>query len=252
MADHELLSECLVDSDADARARAQRLRQKALIASVAIEAVLIAAMLLWPLITPGVLPRQYVVTPAPPYGGGTRAHHADSHPGRRSHPSHQPEPILLEPPTIPHHAQLSPGNEAPELNAAGGPPGTEGPGEGPGPLIPGGSDKGPPIPEIRRPQPTRPAAPQHVSEGVMQAALLYKVQPEYPALARSAHLAGTVRLRAIIGTDGRVRQVEVLSGNPLLASAALTAVYQWRYRPTRLSGEAIEVETLITVNFVLQ
>ena len=65
------------------------------------------------------------------------------------------------------------------------------------------------------------------------------------------HLSGTVRLRAVIAADGSIRHVDVISGNPLLAQSAVAAVYEWRYRPTRLNGEAVEVETLITVNFVL-
>jgi len=86
----------------------------------------------------------------------------------------------------------------------------------------------------------------------MAAALIYQVQPKYPAIARTIHLQGTVYLRAIIATDGTVRQLEVISGNPILANPALQAVHQWRYQPTRLNGEPVEVETLITVNFVLQ
>jgi len=58
-------------------------------------------------------------------------------------------------------------------------------------------------------------------------------------------------LRAIIGKDGSVSQLEVLSGNPILAQAAVAAVRGWRYRPTRLNEEAVEVETYITVNFIL-
>ena len=85
----------------------------------------------------------------------------------------------------------------------------------------------------------------------MAAALINQIQPEYPAMARMAHVWGTVKLRAIIGTDGRIRQLEVLSGPALLQAAAVAAVRNWRYRPTMLSGTAVEVETLITVNFVL-
>ena len=91
-----------------------------------------------------------------------------------------------------------------------------------------------------------------MSEGVMEAALTYKVQPLYPAVARSIHLEGTVRLQATIGKDGTVRELQVLSGNPILAQAAFAAVREWHYRPTRLNGEIVEVETFITVNFVLE
>jgi protein TonB len=90
-----------------------------------------------------------------------------------------------------------------------------------------------------------------MSEGVMAAALIYKVQPAYPTIARLNHVSGTVRLRAIITTDGRIRELEVISGSPYLQGAAVAAVREWRYRPTLLSGVPSEVETLITVNFIL-
>ena len=105
--------------------------------------------------------------------------------------------------------------------------------------------------EIKKPAPPERKTPISRSEGVMEAALIHKVLPQYPAIARTIHLTGTVYLRAIIATDGTVRQLEVISGNPILANPALQAVRQWRYEPTRLNGEAVEVETLITVNFVL-
>ena len=65
------------------------------------------------------------------------------------------------------------------------------------------------------------------------------------------HLSGTVRLRAIIATDGSIQHLEVLSGSEILARAAVDAVRQWRYRPTLLSGVPVEIETYITVTFVL-
>ena len=91
-----------------------------------------------------------------------------------------------------------------------------------------------------------------MSEGVMEAALIHKVQPEYPAIAKTMGLSGIVRLRAIIGKDGTVRELQLLSGNPILAQSAVAAVREWRYQPTRLSGETVEVETYVTVNFILE
>ena len=85
----------------------------------------------------------------------------------------------------------------------------------------------------------------------MDGSLVRRVQPEYPVIARAIHLSGTVRIHAIIGVDGRVREVRVLSGSPILAKAAEAAVWQWIYEPTRLNGEPVEVETFVTVNFVL-
>jgi protein TonB len=87
---------------------------------------------------------------------------------------------------------------------------------------------------------------------VKEALLIHRVEPHYPALARQMRLEGTVRLHAIIGIDGAVRELEVESGHPLLARAAREAVLQWRYRPTRLNGEPVEVETTIEVIFELE
>ncbi len=85
----------------------------------------------------------------------------------------------------------------------------------------------------------------------MAGALLHRVDPHYPKLAADLHLSGTVRLQATIGRDGSVRDLEILSGEPILARAAVEAVGQWRYRPTLLNGAPVEVETYITVKFAL-
>jgi protein TonB len=73
----------------------------------------------------------------------------------------------------------------------------------------------------------------------------------YPPLARQTRISGTVRLHAIIAKDGTVQQLEVLSGHPLLVQAALDAVRQWRYQPTLLNGEPVEVDTTVDVIFSL-
>lgn len=91
-----------------------------------------------------------------------------------------------------------------------------------------------------------------MSEGVMEAQLIQRVLPAYPAIARAMRLSGVVQLRAIISTDGHIRRIEVETGSPILARAAIEAVSQWRYRPTLLSGSAAEVETVITVKFILE
>jgi len=90
-----------------------------------------------------------------------------------------------------------------------------------------------------------------MSEPVQEAKLLYRPDPVYPPAAIVMRMTGTVRLRAIIGTDGRVSRLDVLSGNPILVRPSIDAVRQWRYRPTLLNGKAVEVETDITVIFQL-
>ena len=90
-----------------------------------------------------------------------------------------------------------------------------------------------------------------VSQGVTQGMVLHKVQPTYPPLARTARVQGSVVLAAVIGKDGAIQNLHVLSGHPLLQQAALEAVKQWRYRPYILNGEPVEVDTQVTVNFTL-
>ena len=87
--------------------------------------------------------------------------------------------------------------------------------------------------------------------GVRNARLLKYVRPAYPTAARKARLQGIVKLRALITKSGEVREIEVLSGDPALAPAALDAVKQWRYAPTEIGGEPVEVRTGIDVQFTL-
>jgi TonB family protein len=90
-----------------------------------------------------------------------------------------------------------------------------------------------------------------VGSNVQAARLVNRVQPIYPPLARQTHVSGTVKLHAIIGKDGAVEQLQVISGHPLLVQSALDAVKQWRYQSTLLNGEPVEVDTEIDVIFSL-
>lgn len=93
--------------------------------------------------------------------------------------------------------------------------------------------------------------PIRVGGRVQYARLLHRELPVYPPEAIEQHLSGTVKLEAIIGVDGLVRDLRLIEGHPMLAGAALDAVAKWRYRPTRLNGVVVEVITLIDVNFNL-
>jgi protein TonB len=102
------------------------------------------------------------------------------------------------------------------------------------------------------PPPPKPTQTRIRQGGAVQAAkLVNRVQPQYPPLARQTRISGTVRLHALISKDGSVQQLEVMSGHPLLVQAALDAVRQWRYQPTTLNGEPVEVDTTIDVIFSL-
>jgi len=89
-----------------------------------------------------------------------------------------------------------------------------------------------------------------VSE-VMEGNLIHRIEPQYPPIAKQIRLEGSVILKAIISREGNIARLEVASGPGVLALAAKEAVGQWKYRPYLLNGEPIEVETEITVNFVL-
>jgi len=154
---------------------------------------------------------------------------------------------LVAPKVIPKDVKIIK-EEAPDMNAGmqGGVPGGVAGGSMGGVIggVIGGMGGAPP--------PPKPTASRIRQGGSVQAALLInRVQPVYPPLARQTRIAGTVRLHAIISKQGTVESLEVLSGHPLLVRAAMDAVQQWKYKPTLLNGEPVEVDTTIDVIFSL-
>jgi protein TonB len=99
------------------------------------------------------------------------------------------------------------------------------------------------------PQPTEP--PMRVGGRVQEARLIQRREPVYPPLARQARIQGVVKLEAVIGPDGRVEKVQAISGPPLLRQAAIDAVRQWVYEPSRLNGQPVRTTTQIEINFTL-
>lgn len=237
------LSRCIMEGDPDSRTRAKWLRGKSLAISVAIEGAVLVALLLAPLLAPGVLPPIFEITPAVPYRGLTRSQ--AGHPpstGVRT----QATPLVFHPSTehpVIRQATSQNTEAPPSVGEASGPFGA-------GPGIFGGGNHGTAI-NLAPPATPPRTKPLRQSEGVMAARLIRRVHPDYPRIAKLMRLTGTVRLSAIVGADGTVQQLEVLSGNPILARAAVDAVRKWRYEPTRLNGEPVEVVTNITVTFIL-
>jgi TonB family protein len=107
------------------------------------------------------------------------------------------------------------------------------------------------------PPPPPPPAPARLGTqpvrigGTVERHLVRRVEPAYPPLARQARIEGSVRFSATIGTDGKVLQLDLVSGHPLLVPAAREAVQQWIYQPTLLNNEPVEVVTDVTINFTL-
>lgn len=99
-----------------------------------------------------------------------------------------------------------------------------------------------------------PAAPTQLRVGGNRQAekLIHRLRPAYPAEAKAARIQGTVRMAVIVGKDGRVRDIRVVNGHPLLAPAAVDAVRQWQYSSTLLNGVPVEISTVVDVNFTLR
>jgi protein TonB len=251
MRDTELLSGCLVESDVSAVARARRQRRKALLVSIVLELIVLAALLLAPFASPSTLPSPLKFVPTVPYRSQPLAGRTLASP--RNHgdfpPTNTPRLQWFAPNA--HPASASGSDNPTDADAPSFGPGVSN-GSGAGPGVTGAT--GDASPNIAPPaQPVRPPQERPVwkDQVVQEALLVNRVVPVYPELARQMRIEGTVRLQAVIGRDGTVESLQVLSGQPMLAKAAVAAVREWCYRPTLLRGEPVEVETFITVIFTL-
>ncbi|HVN20454.1 MAG TPA: energy transducer TonB [Dongiaceae bacterium] len=218
------------------------------VTSFGLQAAIIGLLLLIPLLTTVGLPlasrsistpismRRRDPGPAPqPHGGRLRPIEIVAVPGR-----------IMAPGRIPNGIHNGPEPVAP-VDPIGDPNLPVGPYAGPGPdflLPPGGT------------QPVMPIKPKPIikvfrTSTMLQGMLIRRVEPKYPPLAIAARIQGPVVLTAVISKAGTIDNLKLVSGHPMLVPAALDAVSQWRYRPYVLNGEVIEVETQITVNFLL-
>jgi protein TonB len=114
--------------------------------------------------------------------------------------------------------------------------------------MPSGAPPPPPVKEA-----PKPVTPKSIRVGgnVQAAKLIRQPKPAYPPLAKQARVQGTVRFNAVIGKDGTIQNLTLVSGHPLLVPSAQEAVRQWVYQPTLLNNEPVEVVTTIDVNFTL-
>jgi protein TonB len=215
--------------------------------SLAIEILLLVLLVAAPLLTSIAQPQIHqILPPQLTFFGGWREHNPAPRVTTTTrqpvipNPFPRPEAPIT---TVDIRSEEQPGVPIPDLPAG---------------FIPGAIQ----VTEIERTPP--PVEPPHIaqsvqqekhpvklSEGVQEAQLLSRVEPQYPIIAKQTRTEGTVRLHAIISRDGRITSLDVISGHPFLVKAALDAVRQWRYRPTLLNGEPVEVETSITVIFRL-
>ena len=245
------LGRCLVEGDPETASRARRGRRKSFGVSLAIEIFLLAVLVVAPLLTSVAQPQLHQIPPPQlTFLGAWRAHNRN----QRNAPT-----TATRYPTIPNpysqiahpveivgirHAEESGEFPSPEM---------------PGAYVPGAIEVDETVRQSLMVEPPRIAQPAQqerhpliLSEVIQQAQLIARIEPEYPRLAVQTKTEGTVRLHAVISRDGRIAALEVLSGHPFPVRAALDAVRQWRYRPTLLNGEPVEVETSITVIFRLR
>lgn len=240
------LSSCLVEGDPQSEKRARRIKQRAVAVSIILQSLALVALILFPLLSQGerLSFPNVIFCPVAPVGNHKPATKAQR-PGIRTRPLCH----FCAPQTIPHsivnHDQTttagrvdSPDDQIPGL-----------------PLTPGVTGG------IHRTE-TQPVAPtaeiipakterRKMSEMQQMAQLIRRVEPSYPTLAKQIQREGRVELHALISTEGRIESLEVISGDPLFIQSALSAVREWRYRPTILDGRPIEVDTYITVIYTL-
>lgn len=228
-------------------------------AGMTAQALLVLAACLAPVVWPDVLPRAQMLVSLVAPGAPMRQEPAEARgqPERavRARPFQAVNDVLTLPTTPPAHAERIDDPPADVSNIPGG-GALRGEGDGSNLLAQILTSR----PAVRmRPQerpaaasqPT-PAAPLRLRGGdVRLAHPIYRVEPRYPYPAIIARISGRVELEGIIGTDGRIRDLHALSGNPLLVPAALEAVRQWIYAPTLLDGKPVEVIGPITVIFRL-
>jgi protein TonB len=250
------LADCMVDGDPNINSRAGMARGRAFGISALAQASLLILFLIVPLFAVSKLTPTSNVILLPPYGGPARR-------GKDAKPRETPQPPDRGHRIIPQ-GTVFPTRTTTKRNGAADAHDNIEPN---GPIVPGvpwGMDRGdsdsigliqipgfhdgprPPQPETDKNPVSKPV---EVSQGAELGKLIHRVEPVYPLIAVHSHIEGTVELRAIIGRDGAVREIQVLSGNSFLIFAAKEAVLQWRFRPTLLNGQPVEVDTFFTVTF---
>ena len=240
------LGGCLVEGNPEQRRRERRLRRRALVVSILMQTGVLALLVLLPLFGKTQHIALAIPTPIPPYSPQT----GSSHDAGVQHRRRQLRSAcrFCFPPNIPHFIATHVG------------PTFEGPDDAPqglGLTVPGTPGGWIPIPDARTPVPAPPTEPHATRPTVVRmthldpAMLIYRVEPVYPTLAKQIHKEGRVELHARIATDGSIQSLEVVSGDLIFFPSALQAVRQWRYRPTILNGQPVEIDTHITVIYTM-
>jgi protein TonB len=241
-----MFADSMLETSWDQRSR----RSWTTLSSFGLQALVVGILLIVPLVRPVALPfLRPLATPvslAVPPGPPPVAHQQQTTAPVQSNLSNN---VLIAPREIPRQILNVAENIAPPQIGPVGPyvQGSTGSGGDPSGVL---GSLGTPGSAIL-PQPPRPVVAQPRISHMMEGNLIYRTQPEYPFVAKSAHIQGQVRISAIISKEGTIENLHVIAGPPLLVHAAVEAVTKWRYRPYILNNEPVEVETQIVVNFSL-
>ena len=235
-------SGCLVEGNAKEKAREKKIKRRAIAVSVALQSLGLAALVIVPLFAKPAELTERIATPIPPYRHRAAPRTAQTTDIR------DPRPVC----TVCFHLNvtpITPGSSGPTTTNSD----TD--------LLPPDStlptDSSSFINALdRRLQPTPPDDPPRQKRRVRltqidPALLIRRVEPVYPAIPRQLRKGGKVELHAVIATDGSIQFLEVVSGDPLFINSAREAVLQWRYKPTYLNGQPVEIDTFITVIYTL-
>jgi protein TonB len=236
-------SGCLVEGDAEENARERKIKRRAVGISVVVQSAALAVFVIAPLFAKPAELTGKIVVPIPPYRNSPA-------------PRQSTQPSTGRPIARCVYCATSIPSRAPTLQRDDPP----GPPEIPGSITSptGNGDQhgliGVVVSLPQKPQVEDvPREKKRIHEShIDPASLTRRIEPVFPALARQIRRSGKVELHALIGTDGSVQALDVVSGDPLFVGSALDAVRQWRYRPTYLNGNAVEVDTYITVIYTLQ
>jgi len=240
--DFAALQSCLIGGDAEQTGRERKLRRRSLVLSTLIQAAVLLAVIAIPFFSKAERIAETVYMPIPPYhssGSAAREHTA-------AHPPSGPRQSFCIMCPIARPTNPSSWNEyrpiAPEEPLIGG-TGIEMPGIDCSSCI--GKPDAPKQQDIKAPSVVRLT---HIDPAM----LVERAEPTYPALAIQIRREGRVELHAMIAADGSIEQLEVVSGDVLFYQSALNAVRRWRYRPTMLNGQAMRVDTYITVIYTMR
>jgi len=233
---------CLVEGDSEQGKRERSVRRRALLVSVLLQSTALIALVLIPLFAkPAKLVQAYMPVPFYSQANPKQAHPETEH--ARSHPLRNVCRFCLPlrvPNTIVTHDTTGPEADISGMTVLGNEP------RFPGQIPLLGPSHAPPPIETHADRPIIVHRTQ-----IDPAMLIHRVEPVFPPLATQIHRGGRVELRAVIATDGTIQSLQVVSGDPMFYRSAMEAVSQWRYKPTVLNGQPVEVDTFITVIYNL-